>query len=688
MLFKISLNNLRRSFRDYTIYFFTLIIGVSIFYVFNAIGTQAAMMRISQSTREIIRLMTELLSEISVFVALVLGLLIVYASRFMMKRRSREFAIYLTLGMSKSRISFIIMLETLLIGICSLGAGLIAGIGFSQLTSAIVANMFEADMTAYRFTLSGEAVLKTIEYFGLIYLVVMLVGSFSVGKMKLIDLIQSGSKSEKLSLKNPWLCTAVFAISSVALGYAYYRIQKNALTLETNEFMLMVAIGSAATCLIFWSLSGLLLRIVMSFKRVYFRGLGCFTFRQISSRVNTMVISMTVICLMLFITICSLASSFSVSHSMRYNLKKLCPADCEILFERFYDNDGDRLKHTQADVIQCFTETGYDLPGQFEDYVHFSSYIDRNFTLESFLGTNVGEVTKAYPLLMIYTPEEIVRLSDYNKLMKLYGKQPLVLDDDEFILLCNFESSKAVRDATLYKGMEISLFGHTLRSRYDVCQDGFINLSSVHENDGVFVVPDDAVDSQYTATNYFIGNYNAANADEYEKTDSEITTACRAVISRYTNEDSDILIGGYDFITKNTVKESSVGLGAIVTFLGLYIGLIFLVSCGVLLALKELSGSVDSIPRYVMLRKLGVDESDISRSLLMQTGVFFLLPLLLACIHSIFGMKYGITILQLFGTEKLTESVILTSLVILLIYGGYFLMTYFCSRSIIREQRQ
>ena len=205
MLFKLSISNIRRSLRDYAIYFFTLMIGVSVFYVFNAISGQAAMMKLDESSYEIIDLLSTVLSGISIFVAGVLGLLIVYASRFLMKRRKREFALYMTLGMGKGSISRLLLIETGIIGLGSLAAGLLVGIGLSQLMSALVANLFEADMTAYKFTVSVKAITKTILYFGVMYFVVMIFNSIVVTKMKLIDLMQSGKRSEQIKLKNPML---------------------------------------------------------------------------------------------------------------------------------------------------------------------------------------------------------------------------------------------------------------------------------------------------------------------------------------------------------------------------------------------------------------------------------------------------------------------------------------------------
>ena len=146
MLFKLSIKNIARSMKDYTIYFFTLILGVAIFYIFNAIESQTVMMNVSSSTYEIIDLMNSMLSGVSVFVAFILGFLIIYANRFLMKRRNKEFGIYLTLGMSKRKISLILFFETLIVGCISLVVGLVLGTALSQVMSLLVANMFEAKM--------------------------------------------------------------------------------------------------------------------------------------------------------------------------------------------------------------------------------------------------------------------------------------------------------------------------------------------------------------------------------------------------------------------------------------------------------------------------------------------------------------------------------------------------------------
>lgn len=332
MLCKLSLKNIKKSFKDYAIYFFTLILGVAIFYVFNAIDSQTVLLQTKKSTYDIIKLMTQTLSSVSIFVSFILGFLIIYASRFLIKRRNKEFAIYMTLGMSKRKISMILFLETIVIGIISLGVGLGIGIALSQFMSLLVANMFEADMTNFTFTFSQSALLKTFCYFGIMYLLVMIFNTIQISRCKLIDLINASKRSEKVKIKNPIVCILLFIIATSILGYCYYRVSvpdgTNALSVK--ELGIIIALGAVSTFLLFWSLSGLILKVVQGIHNIYYKGLNSFTLRQISSKINTTVFSMTIICLMLFITICVLSSSLSIKNSMTSNLKELAPIDIEL----------------------------------------------------------------------------------------------------------------------------------------------------------------------------------------------------------------------------------------------------------------------------------------------------------------------------------------------------------------------
>ncbi len=238
IVFKLSWNNMKKSLKDYAIYFLTLVLGVAIFYMFNSIDSQQAMLKISDSTREIIKLMIAMLGYVSVFVAVILGLLIVYANNFLINRRKKEFGIYMTLGMGKRQISKIILLETILIGIISLIVGLIVGIFASQFMSILIAKMFEADMSEFQFIFSKEACVKTCIYFAVMYAAVMLFNTYTISRYKLINLLNATKKNEKVKIKNPIISVLIFIIGAGILGYAYYKVTGDIHSLNTAEKIL------------------------------------------------------------------------------------------------------------------------------------------------------------------------------------------------------------------------------------------------------------------------------------------------------------------------------------------------------------------------------------------------------------------------------------------------------------------
>lgn len=681
MLFKLSLKNISKSIKDYAIYFFTLILGVAIFYVFNAIDDQSVMMKVSSTTAKIIKLMTNVLSGVSVFVSIILAFLIVYASRFLIKRRNKEFGVYLTLGMSKKKISLILFIETLIIGIVSLVVGL--GIGFllSQLMSILVANMFEADLTRFQFVFSTNACIKTLIYFSIMYFVVMIFNTINISKCKLIDLMHSNKKSEKIKLKNPLFCTIVFIISCIALGFAYYQvtggIEKMA---NANSIFVPIGIGAVSTFFVFWSLSGLLLKIFISMKNTYYKWLNSFTLRQFSSKINTMTFSMTIICLMLFITICVLSSAMSMKISMTNNLKKLAPADVQIgKFINVTDYEyysEKQIEDSKISIYDTLEKLGYDVDNKLKDIVKLDVYNFDNIDLKTSIGSYYDIAKDKYPLMPYNKKESIVKISDYNKIAKLFGLKEYTLNDDEYFIVANYSEYVEFRNEGLKAYTILNINEKELKPKYDSCVEGFIAMNSTYSNMGVFVVPDNAVNDSMKKYEYLTANYNVTDINEKNLLEKELSEICKE------NSNNTVI----DFDSKMTIKENSIGLGAMVTFIGLYLGIIFLISCAAILALKELSESSDNVEKFNMLRKIGVDEKMINKALFRQIGIFFMFPLLVAIIHSIFGIKFCNFLLSAFGAANLVSSIIGIAIFIVAIYGGYFLVTYICSKNIIKEK--
>ncbi|MFR8869109.1 FtsX-like permease family protein [Paraclostridium sordellii] len=691
MLFKLSFENIKKSFKDYAIYFFTLILGIAIFYVFNSLEKQTVMLNLSKSSSNSITIITTVLSVISVFVSFVLGFLIIYANRFLMKRRKREFGIYMTLGMGKKSISQIIFFETVLIGIISLIIGLIFGIGLSQVMSIFVANLFEADMDKFRFAISNVAILKTIVYFFIIYVFVMIFNIIQVSRCKLIDLIQSKSKSEEIKMKNPYVCIIVFIFAVILLFYAYYNVTVNAINIEKAiDVYLQIVYGVVGTFLVFWSLSGFIMKLIMYIDKFYYKNLNSFTLRQLSSKINTTVVSMSVICLMLFITICVFSSSVSMNATLKSNMRKLAKADISISnkinLEKINKDEHiftkAQIDTSKLSIEEVLENRGFDINSNLNDIVIINKYQTKEVTLKDLLG-------KYYEMLKAENPEQVksdedfysmksdlVRVSDYNKIAKLYGKETYDLKNDEYMVICDYKNMIKMYNEGLKSRPEITIKGKPYKPKYEEIKDGYITMSPESNNTGIVLIPDYVVDKNMCTDQILAGNYKANDKQGKEKIEDKINKIRKEIYEKQLC---------LSISSKIDIYNDNIGISAMAIFIGLYIGIVFLISSGAILALKELSESADSKDRYKTLRRLGIDEGMINKSLFVQIGIFFGFPLLLGIIHSIFGIQVANMMLESFGRDGLMKSIIMTSIFVVVIYGGYFIMTYLCSKNIIKE---
>ena len=697
MLFKLSIKNMKKSFKDYAIYFLTLVLGVAIFYMFNSLDSQQAMLEVSQSTRDMIKLMISMLGMVSVFIAIILGFLIVYANNFLINRRKREFGIYMTLGMGRRQISQIILIETILVGIISLIVGIFIGVFGSQFMSILVAKLFEADMSEFTFVFSKDACIKTCIYFAVMYLAVMIFNTFTISRYKLINLLTAVRKNEKVKIKNPIISILVFLISAGLLGYAYYIVTGGIYELNTEEKMLVpILMGIVGTIGVFWSLSGFILRIIQTRKKIYLKGTNMFVLRQLNNKINTTVVSMTVICLMLFMTISILSSSLSIQTTLDSELEEMTPVDVNLcktanLPESYEDSytgkmiypTEEQIEDSKHSVTYTLETNGYDM-NQLKDIVEIPIYAIPEWTLKYSLG-NYYETAKAqFSMLMYDTPEEVIKVSDYNKIAKLYGEEQYSLNDDEYIVLCDFDNMTELRNQALKENKTIKIDGKTLHAKYDECKSGFIEMSASHVNTGIILVPDSfELKEEWKEEQFLAANYNAETDEEKEEMEKILTGENGSTLEKNLNE-KDIELEG---MTKISLIEASKGLATIIIFIAIYLGVIFLIASSAILALKQLTESSDNKQRYMILRKIGCDEKMINKALFRQIFIFFMLPLALAIIHSIFGIKFVLSMLAtLASPEELLPSVIVTALIIGVIYGLYFLATYIGSKNIIKEE--
>ena len=637
-----------------------MILGVAVFYIFNAIETQTAMMEVSQTKAAIIDSMNGIMSGVSIFVSLVLGYLIVYASRFMLKKRKREFGIYLTLGMGRIRLAAMLWLETIWMGLISLAVGLLAGMGISQLMSLIVSNLFQADVSRYEFVISGQAVGKSILYFLLIYLVVMIFNTLSVSRARLAEFLTAGRKKEKNFLKKPLLSGLVFLLAVVMLGTAYYNVTANqqAMTTET-DVLTQVLLGIFGTFLVFWSLSGFLMTAAGKFRKLYYRRLNSFVVGELSNKLNSTVMACSVICLLLFMTICLLFSAIARKEYKDQEAVKLAPVSISMSKEM-----------TDSKSIFDIMEVRGISMEDFQDLVSVYTYHLDEVTNYTLIGESYG---KEYD----DQKAEVMKVGDYNRAARVYHMPEYELEEDEYLIVADQEGAVYIRNRGLADDREITIKGKSYHAKENTCQDGYLQMSYQPQNSGILLVPDSVKlgeEEQYK--NYVMGDYRDKSKEFAQEMDKNFAQILNPEQSTY---------GKIQVTTQSAIYDDSIGTSAMYIFLGLYLGICFLISGSAVLALKILSDSADSREKYQILQKLGCEEKEIRRALRRQNGLLFLLPLLLSAVHAIFGIQVCRTMLSIYGSKGSGAALAVTLALTGAIYGGYFLLSHKCSVKIVKE---
>lgn len=728
MYLKLALRNIRRSVRDYAIYFITLLFGVAVFYAFNSIGSQQILFDMeSSASASVFESTTQLLGMFSVVVACVLGFLILYANQFLIRRRKREFGTYLVLGMTPGHVSRIVLYETVLVGLISLAVGLICGVLLSQALAFFTAALFGTTMSNYQFVFSPDALVVTLACFAAIYVVVALFNTFTVSRCKLIDLIRAGERNERAGVRNPWACLVVFVAAIAVLAYAYQQLIANGLVmLDQPEFVRATIAMLVGSLMFFWSLAGFAIAVLTRLRGVYLRKLNLFTVRQIASKVNTAFLSLWAVCVLLFFSITVFSSGMGFVEVFVGGVEKANPYSATLSAGVWYGPDG--TANSSAGERERRAEMEADAPDRLalaEEYDW-----DMAAALEAGAPELWAETIGAWAQVSMWSPDmtydpiisaaeavaspddmriddlgkvretsvAVISLSDFNAACALQGQPTTELEPGTCGLVNNMEMVNPLADAVMKAAPSITVAGQELTVAGPVhsiqLEDNAMAATAL-----VFVVPDEAVEALRSeglipTTQILDVMYadNGKTAAENDATLGDIVAASQPLdmggFNKGTRGAGDpyasLLWPVSRIITAHEMTDQSAGMRLMITYLALYIGFIFLVSTAAILAIQQLSQASDSAPRYRILSKLGCDAGMIYRSLLAQVLVYFLVPLGLAVCHS--ACAIGVLSDSMFdaiGVNTFTPIMMAAGLTIV-IYGGYMLVTYLAARGIAK----
>lgn len=731
MLCKLAWGNVRRAGRDYLVYLLTLTLGVTVFYAFNTISMQVDIAGIDEEG--LAQVMGSMLGDLTYFLAGVMAFLMVYANNFIMKRRKKEFGLYQVLGMGRGRVATIMALETVIVSVVAFVAGIMLGVGLSQLMTFFTASLFKTQIANIHFFFSVHAFNLTLACMLVMFVLTLLLNLRAVRRTKLIELMGAERRNETIKTRNPWIAIAIFAVGVVLVGVAYYRLLRDGFPLTAtegklqeamNQFGITTAMVTVGTFALFWGLSGMLIKLLQSLRSVYWRGLNMFTVRQLSAKVNTVCFSMGVIAMILFLAITSVTCGMSIANVMNENLERYNPADMSQTYvyytpdtldyykEYVNPSEADRMVLADSTVDLYSAWHGDPWHGDRKDRsadnndetgkkVNIADVAGEHVQIDSYLSYPLGGSNPSViPSEMCKTMGEklpkafegsnadmtglsVTPASQYNKLRQMMGEEPVSIGRDQYLLTCDM-GGELVDLYTKYMagGHALTLGGHTLKPATDKSDEdtAAIANSAMGSNGGTVVVADELL-SQLN-----LQPYSSSLLVNY-KQGMDTTEADESI--KYTVLDN-LLVDGKEpgswgiFITRSEMYAQAAQMNGLISYLAIYIGFVLVVACAAILSIQQLSNVADGSRSYRVLAQIGCDDRQIRHSVMAQQAVFFLFPLAVGLAHSFVALKVIIELVSIFGNMSIGGTVGLTCAIFLAAYGGYFLVTYLMSAGMVQ----
>lgn len=713
---KLAWGNLRRTFRDFAIYFATLMLSVALFYSFSTLTNQTVFVGLGSSTSSLMLRMGELIRGLSIFLMIIIGILIVYANIFFMRRRVREFATYLLLGMKKTSLALVILIENILVGISALVAGLIVGVVISQFSSLAILKLFNTPVERFHFLLIPDAFVFTACMFACVFLISTFCATLVISRTRLSTLFRSSFASERFKMKNPWITLVLFLVSLLVIAHAYNMFSFDALTSTGSitflQCTLLVVFGTA---LFFYSVSAAFTQIARAIKPWYYRGLTVYVMRQFASRINSSWISMTMICATIFIALCTLSIGFAAVDSIHGQEQMMCPTDVAATFvckdyKTFAQDEQTQAEGTSAandsnPAKEPADQSKSERPARIGELVDLISqeipswntvvkkttqcttyglatagknpYTVSN--LISDLGFSEEDAAKDVPMELSSTPVLFVTSSEYNKFRDLAGMKPIDFGPNE-VMMAAYPGLENQLDGLVASGKTVTIAGkfHDVKLQPKRPTREFTGLTS---SLCTLVVPDAWARDMKAQQTRLYAQFFSSTKEINEKFSQELTAAKRhtqGILGQQSVYKWHLL----DVNLRYETLEAALAIRVMGTFVAVYTGIILLITSAAILSIQQLSELSYMQESCTKLQQLGATRTRCSRAIFSQLGIWFMLPCALAIMHAACVMKVTDKIFALMGADTEAKRwLFVTAAIVLVTYACYFFVTFAITRA-------
>lgn len=671
MIIKLAWRNVKKSYRDFTLYFMTLTFAICMFYSFHTFQEQQVVFDMTHLESELLTQINTIMSLLSILVMIVLIFLILYATIFLIQRRKKELAIYMIEGMETRSISNLLILETFFIGLGSLIAGLLLGLLCSQLLTLLTGHLFEMPMEHYSFIISPSSIFWTISCFCLIFIIVMFVNIVILHRYQLIDLLKAESKLTNIK-KRPFALSIFVLLCSISLlGVAYHNaLSTPLLMMSTSDLKLMIVTGIAGTILLFYSLSGFLLYLIQHSKRLYYRNLNLFSLQLLYNHMSKNFISISMVCFMLLMGIGALATGFSLRNDLNEQIHMQSPFDLTI-------SSGNSSLTAKECVDQIY--------GNSDTFAQIALPLDVVTTQQTDM-TILQDLLKAQNVYSEYEGNLfMVKQSQVQALLEAQDIQ-VSFDPNQISILTSHEQT--YDELSNLNNQTVELLDHT----FEIQQVLYAGIRNSTTNRQIFtIVPDSLIDPLITAfyqdneasSQFYVASLLQANFKQ-SADPTMFDIGLQAHIQEVNAKlPDDAPYATFTVLTREMIKIDHLSLTAIFTYAGIYLGFIFLISAGVLLGIQQLNAQSESSREYQILSNIGASKIMLHHTMLLQISLYFIAPLSLALLHAMVGIQVVNQVTEFIREVDVIRSSLFVTALLVLIYGGYYLITYLgCKRTI------
>ncbi len=635
---KLIIRNIKRGFVDYSIYFLTLILSISLIYSFLSLAFSEKVLSLSENMSQLRMAMV----GISILVAGIVAFTVSYATKFIVSKRKKEFALYQLLGMERKEVSNLFFIENGAIGLIACIFGIMLGSLLSQIFTAVILNIFD---THYEFEMvfSWDAVAFTLILFVIMYLINIYKSSTMIYKKKIIDLLYEERFNEKPIRDNNSRIIFSLIMYSMVVIISFFilkesgRIQDNKVFILFIIFFVLISIGIKGITIN--SIDLILLKRNKSKKWKYHRT-NLVLLKQIFSQINSYSRTIGVLSILLFFALISMDFGLSMGVAYKANIKAEAPFDIAI---------------------------GFDAPNvkNFDEIVKF---IDRKEPVKDYVSYQIYE-SKDVPDM------PILALKDYNHLRVQLQLDQKNVDENQYIIHSDTWSTLDEIRKNIQSINEIYIENEPFTTNEMLIFTEPFAQYRMNGTNGVAIIVQDEVVSKLTpiASRLVVTTVNGAPQEMKNKINHFIRKKWNPIGN--FNKENKIAMSV-------SVKEWSVANGltalSLLSFGGLYLSLIIIILIGTIMALQEIYGSEKSKYEYKVIYDMGVSKDEISHMIRKQISNTFSYPIALPILITVIFATYGHIV---FGALILQKNVIpyytiITLIVFTVIYGLYYFATY------------